>query len=818
MPHTHMADTSSQALHAQRVDGVFQELSRNNINFGKFVLGTLRSKSSEIRSVITKWMRLSNSIEAQLMDDGSSGRKYGPENLLNTLVEEVRSRGDSAGIKRMNKAILQLAAPVLEEEMRCFCEEDAAFLRVPSTDVETSARLPESLPRMMDLYRSKLPALFSLFAGLIDQDAATPTNDEAEAPQVDTAQGEPHSLGKAERMLIGVYLAVTDAPDTVKALLHHCGLSVSQPTIRSALESISDAALPSARRLMEDKSLIKVFLFDNINIYMRRRQTRLTDYNTAAALTMRTMYTLPSFCSPADLTRKHVEQLQNGNRAHVSVEDVMPDDTFLERSAVISIATHLLPLVHSTKRQCTAMRKALAAMKERHAEDVIEPEASTFVSLKLLREDEGKLEGLQSVLTETVQELGMVGEGQEMEPLLVAGDLLTVRNTLAVQDAGTYEKANTVHKLDFIWPISGPWHLEQSWVYLIFATPLFNEAWDFAQQVWTGRLRAMLQTQLDRQTSAGKKWAPSSKNFFRMCRRLYRRYFTAQAVEQAREVAATKHGDIGRMRSAEKFMGMAFIGGGHHNYAHLIFDRILADKELPAATSRLLRVAQLVNRTGKAGLFEGADHYQETLNKEIQKADMSRSSHHILDRLEDRLSAIADNARRVKNAVSEAWDIPTYDRVRKGKDAELDIAQISRLTLDPHLFDLVPERRIGEAAAVTAPHGKGQGTSKAEARKDAEAGSPPYRAVDVLSRGYVKVRKGALARWQSRSTGMEIRQLLLETLAADDADDFAALTSGADTVQAEQAGSRVSTEFRTQRWQTRVEELWEEEMVEEDDE
>ncbi|KAE8235313.1 hypothetical protein A4X06_0g9899, partial [Tilletia controversa] len=222
------------------------------------------------------------------------------------------------------------------------------------------------------------------------------------------------------------------------------------------------------------------------------------------------------------------------------------------------------------------------------------------------------------------------------------------------------------------------------------------------------------------------------------------------------------------MRSTELFMGMAFFGAGQHNYAHLILDRLLADKVLPSSTSRILRIAQLVNRRGKEGAFEGADHFQETMNKEIQRADTSRASHHVLNRLEDRLSAIAEHARHVKETFASAWSTPLYDRQRKTKGAEKDIEQIKRFASDTHLFDTIPNRRI-MVTASNPTHGKDDKlTAKEAANRDAEHGAPPFLLLDVLERGYVKLRKGSLAKWQGRNSGMEIRQLLLENLAEED--------------------------------------------------
>ncbi|KAK0520200.1 hypothetical protein OC835_007286 [Tilletia horrida] len=497
---------------------------------------------------MTKWMRLSNRIE-QDFAQVDSARAYGPELLLDALVSEVHTRADDPGKARFNAAIIKHAVSLFDQEVQSMCSSTASSqaLRVSSASVDQSSELHQSLAPLGEVYRLKLPGLWRLFSTLlrvssVGEDASQAKDvdeDGTDAVQVDQ-DGEGlllrrvlpaissiifarNRLVNRFQMVIGVFLAVTDTPDLVKGFLHRAGLAVSQPTARSVLESLSDASTNRARQLMKDKRRMKVFLFDNINVYMRRSQIRLMDYNTAVALTMRTLFTLPSSCSPTSITCNHIELLQKADRRAMDTRDVMPDDAFLERAATIHIAEALIDMAKLGSRERGAIIRRLDEMRREHADDVLGPEQTAFVQMKLMREDEGTLEGTQTVLTETVKELGLEFEKEGVQPLLVSGDLLSVRNTLAVQDAGRHEHRHTLHRLDYLWPVSGPWHLLQSWIYLVFKThfssssvgadasldrardvlrrgrnalredkPLFNEAWDFCQIVWKGRLGAIL--------------------------------------------------------------------------------------------------------------------------------------------------------------------------------------------------------------------------------------------------------------------------------------------------------------------------------------
>ncbi|CAD6945124.1 unnamed protein product, partial [Tilletia controversa] len=503
-------------------------------------------------------------IEESIGGVEDSARKFGPEDVLDALVAEVNNRSDSDGVKRLNQALMAHARPLMVQEVEDLCANDA------------------------DFYRNKLPSLFQFLSMLIGK-----TQDKQEGDAVhqdDVAQQEeaPGALSEEERiilpcissilfarnrllnrfqMLVGVLLAVSDTPDMVKGFLHHCGMTVSQPTIRSTLESISDMAVPNAKELFADKNRIKVFLFDNINIYMRRAALRLTDFNTAAALTMCTIYTLSSSCLPSDFTEGHIRQLRDADRALLTVEDIVPDGDFLEQAGIIHIAQSLMGCAQFQPRQQSAVLRRLEELRRLHTIDILEPE----------------------------------------------------------------------------------------------------------------------------------------------------------------------------------------------------------------------------------------------------RADTSRSSHHVLDRLEDRLSAVAEQARVVKQSIAKGWNVPLFHRNKTTKADQIDIAQIKRVSVDTHLFSIFAGRTIGpssraEEGGATAR----KETAKAAARKDAEHEVGSFQLADPLMRGYIKLRKGALGKWQGRNSGMEIRQLLLETLAEDDEADYDALTSGADDGQAAAAGSRVVERYRRDRGAVRMEELWEE--------
>ncbi|KAE8182756.1 hypothetical protein CF328_g8408 [Tilletia controversa] len=194
--------SSTQQRHADKIDHVFQGLKSQNLSFGRFVQGVLNSKNSEIKAVVTKWLRLSNSIEESIGGVEDSARKFGPEDVLDALVAEVNNRSDSDGVKRLNQALMAHARPLMVQEVEDLCANDGQWLRVPSINVVECSRLHQSLSPLADFYRNKLPSLFQFLSMLIGK-----TQDKQEGDAVhqdDVAQQEeaPGALSEEERIIL----------------------------------------------------------------------------------------------------------------------------------------------------------------------------------------------------------------------------------------------------------------------------------------------------------------------------------------------------------------------------------------------------------------------------------------------------------------------------------------------------------------------------------------------------------------------------------------------------------------------------------------
>ncbi|CAD6902693.1 unnamed protein product, partial [Tilletia laevis] len=431
--------------------------------------------------------------------------------------------------------------------------------------------------------------------------------------------------------------------------------------------------------------------------------------------------------------------------------------------------------------------------------------------MKLLHVNEGTIEGTQEVLKRAKAELKIEGAGTDS--LVVAGDLLTVMNVHAACHAARWEQ-DPSGQLEGIYAVSGPWHLLLNWLYMMFRQysnrdrstslermrqalgrgktdldmkqPQFEEGWRLLRCVWIGRLLAMLQKELQENDESSDTWNPSSQDLFRTMANLHTRHMSQQAVATARAAgdsarvntvlflrdcvmgweysAAVQDGDIGRMAATEKFLAQSFYGAGQTKYGSLLLDRILEDTVHPSI-AKSLRAAQLVNTSGKAGSWQGADHYQEILNGRIKDYDVPHATDHVIVRLEDKISAFVGAGQTLSQCVTLCLGIGLSERRKRKRKQQVDILLVARDTTAYGITTCRPPTR------TTSGEEKGEGSTSKEkmsamqqARQVWDSVNRSHRdesknADDLLELGYLKLIGGALDAFRSKVRDIRTRDV-----------------------------------------------------------
>ncbi|KAL9934444.1 hypothetical protein V8E36_006900 [Tilletia maclaganii] len=664
-----------------------------------FVVGVLRCQDASVRLTTTKWLSSHASSDSE---------RYGPTLMMAEITEAVRTRGQPTHIAAYNTKMVDLLAPALESEQTAAASN--SWLHIPATlktkdgDMD-DATLAADFAVLKAHYLKTMPLSTRL---LYDEDAPSSPDSADRATDGEIgAKLESKDLymiaslscllagcnRKANRfqMTMGVFFALLCVPTLANRVLNHFGFAVSARNASRAMEAVSLRAARKGRELLKASPNRTVFLFDNVNVYISHSVQRITNSNTSAALTSRTLFDLPPDVEP--VSRQELASLTRLDRASASVALLLQDNTnadgrgagFFERAAAIHIAAALLPLLKIAPQHRHTLVSSLHCRQRQHDVDRLSTHKTAVVPLKLLNVNEGTVDGTKRVLATTAAELRL--HDSSSSTLLVACDLLTVMNVHAAQYAARWEETET-DQLQHIYPVAGPWHLLLNWVYMMFKTyasaerssslerlrqalgrgktalnmdrPQFEEGWHLLMHVWQGRLLAAMEHDLQLAGQRFEKWAPNTDEFFKAVAVLYKNHFSPSALAAARDhndneratsilflrdgvlgleyENAIRAGDVGRMAEAERSLCLAFYGAGQTKHGALLLDRALIDKELPKL-ARSLRAAQLVNIHGRDNGWQGADHFQELLNRRLKMFDVSHSAEQAISRFEDRVSA-----------------------------------------------------------------------------------------------------------------------------------------------------------------------------------
>ncbi|KAL1713370.1 hypothetical protein EV715DRAFT_296132 [Schizophyllum commune] len=136
-------------------------------------------------------------------------------------------------------------------------------------------------------------------------------------------------------LLLGIFFKISGTSSRVILALSNMGLSVSGKQVERLKERISDDALRLATDLMTDDSSLWYFLFDNINIYLRKHQQRLTNRNQMINATNTAIVRISP---PVDTTAVHDLKSKlslRGKRHSATWQDIAPtalDDQHMEKA------------------------------------------------------------------------------------------------------------------------------------------------------------------------------------------------------------------------------------------------------------------------------------------------------------------------------------------------------------------------------------------------------------------------------------------------------------------------------------------------------
>ncbi|KAL9931598.1 hypothetical protein V8E36_009595 [Tilletia maclaganii] len=469
--------------------------------------------------------------------------------------------------------------------------------------------------------------------------------------------------------------------------------------------------------------------------------------------------------------------------------------------------------------------QVISSLFKAHTIDAVKPDKWDAKPLPLLEENEGSMRGTLAVLAESARGLGIVeatpgsqssSSTLSLPPrrrfdvlpaggtLLVAGDLKTHRNVAAAMETRR-EYADEAERLSWHHPVWAIFKMHFSpdkvgyevslervrdglcggKAALRAEEPSYNEAWQLIRQTFAGRIRQLAQTKLPRHRRL-ESWLPqSTEEVMELLKDVeqsidgrsvaaairenntlgaHARLFFRDAVLGLELDDACRHGDVGRILETTKFLALGFAGAGKHIYAEACLDDIWASRVLETNTWRTLSAARLINRSRESASFYGVDLYQEHINRELQRVDLT----HGVDTAVHRLRTVYSTAAEVSRATRERHStlLTSNSRLTRKKQAVKDVERVRAFAELDKLFSARQEQRLpSEDTTVTV-----------------DADTIPLRAVDLLAGrlqkrpisdmltlGYSALAKSGLRRWQGKTSDEERHDALLaEEVARDE--------------------------------------------------
>ncbi|KAE8219205.1 hypothetical protein CF319_g7060 [Tilletia indica] len=306
--------------------------------------------------------------------------------------------------------------------------------------------------------------------------------------------------------MLGLLLRFQHAPKNIQTMLNRLFVATSRDASSDHLRALGVKAMEKAVDMMRQTERVTVLLFDNVDIYLRVHQNRVTSATNLVNLTSRTLLQLPESFKSSAVTESKLAVLQR--ERDLKMDELVSDGAFLKESAMLFLGRELLRAVEQrgkeglkrTNDTLRLLREFVEDCRKTHARDEIEAAPWLIAPMTLIEENEGSLEGTLAVLEDSAISLGVLEENEADDTsnikmdiddalsdipavrtfsrtatlpagakMIVAGDLKTHRNVQAGLKARS-EQERVDDRLDFYHSVPAPWHLLLNWVWTIFKT------------------------------------------------------------------------------------------------------------------------------------------------------------------------------------------------------------------------------------------------------------------------------------------------------------------------------------------------------------
>ncbi|KAJ7784977.1 hypothetical protein DFH07DRAFT_763594 [Mycena maculata] len=553
-------------------------------------------------------------------------------------------------------------------------------------------------------------------------------------------------------LTLGLFFKISGTSSCVVLMLSNAGVCVSSRTVERLKARITDDAIRLAVELITSGQVFFT-IFDNINIFLRKSQQRLSNTNdmiNATNCAVVGMEDVEPF-TEADLA----EQLAlRGQRAKATPSDILPtpeDDKIVGKSFVALIAEMIVAFTPGNSRWKDRKDIAAAVADMMPKDRPLPPTAADARPFGVFDVNEGSKKGVVKFLGAAQERSTLSQKLWSSISRIFVGDWLSSNNLRAARRDRT-DDINAMERLEYVQELSAPFHFALQASHMLMRTHyghavedpaslaahkgLLNCKWDVNKPNYAAAKSLIRHSLIARilhcvmvingftlysQLSG---WQPTLADIQAIALTISTDFATATAAQKAQAAGddwmahsiyfirdslffcmfekAVSFADPGQLIRVLKYWGLAFRGVGQHNYARECAEVLVRWRyELPDKLRRALERSWFVNRWGLIGRAIASDLYLEQLNFWVKRVFIASGSGVTVEYIICKGSACVEAFRDITHMVANFFGDP--DRVRRSKevkfnqDLEALVTEMQRrkfhvVSKDPHFVPVPPKK------------------------------------------------------------------------------------------------------------------------------
>ncbi|TFK58836.1 hypothetical protein BDN72DRAFT_781521 [Pluteus cervinus] len=453
-------------------------------------------------------------------------------------------------------------------------------------------------------------------------------------------------------LVMGLFLEISGTSSRVVSTLSKAGVNVSIKTIERLKEVLSDDAKEYAIALMQSDSLWES-IYDNINIFQRKYQQRVSNKNEMINATNVVIISLPNI--PVEAENLQQKLLMRGRRAAATGRDIKPtpeDDEKMFGSFEGLIIEFIVSYCPGSKGWAERAKMKEYAATLMPSDRPLEPRKTDTRPLGVFDVNEGSKKGIINVMKALQEKSGLTEEEWSGKTRILAGDWLTSSNFRGAR-RDRVSDVNPMERLEYGEEISQLFHFALNATHMLMRLHfgnavldpgslahhkgLLGRTWDAAKPNYADGKALIRHSLIARilyselaSTLVDKYCNPVSAEESKSAKddiSAHSIYFIRDALIFCEFEHAVSFADAGRVLRVLKYFAFLFRGAGLHNYARESLEIVIRWKyELTPALREALECGWFVNRWGIAGRWIASDLYLEQLNFWVKVCPKPNSS------------------------------------------------------------------------------------------------------------------------------------------------------------------------------------------------